>query len=144
MFHKGRFTSGVGMAIWRTALRGFLLAVDQVHEQADDDAERHGSDRPSNAELQAQNPGGQDDRQDVDRRAGVEKCRRRAQARAHLVDAGKQGQHRTRAHRQNRSRDRSDAIGEELVGPGAEILHDRSLADENADGPGDEERRDQA
>ena len=115
-----------------------------MHEQADDDTEHDGADGAGDADLQAENTGGEDDGEDIDGRSGVEKGGGGSQAGAHLVDAGKERQDGTGADGQDRSGDGSDAIGEHLVGAGAEVLHNGGLADKNGDGPGDEESRHQA
>ena len=57
-----------------------LVAVDPRHREADEDAEDHGAHRPRDAELEPEDPRGQDDRQDVDRRARVEEGRRRSES----------------------------------------------------------------
>ena len=125
-------------------LRPLLLQEDQVHQQADDHAEDHRADRPRHAQLPAQHPRRQHDRQHVDRRAGVEERDGRAEPRAAHVDAAEEGQHRAGADGQDRAGDRRHAVGQGLVRLRPEVLHHRVLADEHADGAGDEERGHQA
>ena len=93
----------------------FVAAEDQVHQQADHHAEHHRAHGPRQPDVRTQHPRGQDDRQGVDRRPGVEEGRGRPDARAHAVDAGEQRQHRAGAHRQHGARHRRDAVGDDLA-----------------------------
>jgi hypothetical protein len=100
--------------------------------------------RPGDSHLRTEDGGGQDDGQDVDGRAGIEKGTCRTEPRPHAVDAGEEGQDGAGADRQDRPGDRGDPVGERLVGLGPEVLHHRRLADENPHRPGNEEGRHQA
>ena len=126
---------------WRAASS---LRKNQVHEQADDHREDDRADGAGDTQLEAQHPGGEDDRQHVDGRSRVEKSGRRPETGAALVDAGEERQHRAGADRQDGARHRGHRVGHELARDGAQVLHDRALADEDADGAGDEEGRHQA
>jgi hypothetical protein len=112
--------------------------------RADDDAEHHRAKGAGNAQLRPEDTRSQHDGQNVDGRSRIEKGRGRAQAGAHAIDTREQGQNGTGADRQNRPGHRSDPIGQHLVGPGAEIFHDRGLADENPYRAGNEKGRHQA
>jgi len=56
-------------------------------------------------------------------------------ARRHRVDAGEQGQHRARAHRQDGAADRGDAVSEQLRRAQAEVLHHRGCDTKEAMAP---------
>ena len=70
-----------------------FVAENQMHQQADDNAEHDRADAARNPQTQAENAGGHDDCQHIDRGAGVEKGRRRAKPRAHAINSGKERQH---------------------------------------------------
>ncbi len=125
---------------------GFPLVVaeNEVHQKTDDDAEHDGPDSAANSEFDAQYPGGENDGQGIDRRSGVKKGRSRADARAHSIDSGKQGQNGAGADGQHRAGDRGHPVGHDLARAGAEIFHHRSLAHENGNAAGDEKGRHQA
>jgi hypothetical protein len=122
----------------------FLLVVDQVHDQTDHHAEQDRAHRPGDADLDAENPGGHDDGQDVDGRAGIKEGDGRPQTGAALPDSGEKRQHRAGAHRQDGPGDGGNAVGKDLVGAGPEVFHDRRLGHEAGDGPCDEKGRHQA
>ena len=115
-----------------------------MHQQADDHAEDDRADGARHAELPAQHAGRQHDGQHVDCRAGVQEGDGRAEPRPAHVDAAEERQDRAGADRQDRARDRGHAVGQRLVSLRAEVLHHGVLADEDADGPRDEEGRHEA
>jgi len=144
-----------GLPQWTRGLRlgqrrhldrlGLLLVAEQpVHQRADDDGEHDRADCARDADLHAEDFCGEDDREGIDRRAGVEKRRRRPEPGAHAVDAGEERQHSAGAHGEDRARDRRDAVAGDLRGVGPEVFHHRLLGDEGADGSRDPERREQA
>ena len=120
------------------------IAEDEMHEETNDDAEHHRADRTGDAEAGTEDARGEDDGQHVDGRARVEERRRRAEPGAALVDAGEERQHRARADRQDGARDGGHRVRHPLAGARAQVAQHRRLADEQPDGPGDEERRHQA
>jgi len=115
-----------------------------MHQQADDDRKNDGADSARYAQFQAENAGGEDDGQNVDRRPGVEERCGWPKARAHMIDPGKERQHRAGADRQDRARNRGDPVGQPLVRFRAEVFHHRLLADKDADRPGYKKGRHQA
>ena len=114
-----------------------------MHQHADNNTEGNCAHGTGDAHFRSEHPGGEDDGQDIDCRTGIEKGRGRSESRAPEIDTGKQRQHGTGTDRQNGARDRGHPIGQDLVGLGTQVLHDRSLADKDTDGPGDEKGRHQ-
>ena len=124
---------------------GLLLFSEQnMHHQADHDAEQYRADRPGDAQLRPEHTGRQNDGQHIDRRAGIQKRGCRTDARAHFVDSAEERQHRAGAHGQHRAGNRRHAVGQHLVRPRTKVFHHRRLTDKHGDGTGDEERRHQA
>ena len=78
-----------------------FLQEDQVHQQADDDAEGNRTHGACNAQLPAQHAGGQHDGQHVDGRPGIEEGDGRAEARAAHIDAPEERQDGAGADRED-------------------------------------------
>lgn len=76
-----------------------------MNDQADDNAEQHRGNNPRQPDLNPQNPNGQNNREHIDGRTGVQKGDRRSQTGAPFIDAGKQRQNGTTAHGQDRPGD---------------------------------------
>src|SRR5690606_17825609 len=92
---------------------GALLAEEeQVHGDADDDGEYDGADRAGDAELKAEDLGGEDDREGVDRRTGIEKRRGRAESRAQAINAGEERQHGAGTDGEDGAGDGGNAVAE--------------------------------
>ena len=85
---------GLGLSDLGVGLILLFFAEEEVHDQADHDAEADRTYGACDAELESEDVGGQDDGQDIDGGTGIEECASGSEPSAHAPDSGEQGEHR--------------------------------------------------
>jgi hypothetical protein len=128
----------------RAAAGRLLVAEDEVHQEPDHRRRTRWRRRPARCPTRPQDARREDDGEHVDRRPRVQEGRRGAEARRPACGCWRRAAARCTSTPRGCCRRRRPPGRPRSSGARAQVAHHGALADEDADRPGDEERRDQA